>query len=301
MAAQRTATHTPYPGQPIAGWALVTGASSGIGRAVAAELASRGYGLFIVSEDEPGLDRAAAELHASFATPVHTICVDLTERDGPERVHDQVKKILAQTSQPGCNTLDSNPAVSVLANCAGIYVTSGRERDDPAKPRSLLDLHVGALSELCFRFGRDMIDAGGGYILNVSSVTACFADPSSLTYGASKTYIRAFSRAIRLDWREHGIRVTCLMPSGVKTSFHDRHHIYLPKFARHGMITPERCALAGVRALLRGRAELTPGLVAKLQRLFYPLLTSAPFYQAGKRAYRRMLTRARSEENPAEH
>jgi short-subunit dehydrogenase len=122
---------------------LLSDASSGIGEALAKELASRGYRMTLASEDGPELERVRREITAGFPVEAQTLIEDLTAAGTAER---------------------------------------------------LLALHV---------------QVPTGFILNVGSISSLFPDPASLTYGPSKRYLLAFSRSLRLSWRERGVRVCC--------------------------------------------------------------------------------------------
>jgi short-subunit dehydrogenase len=252
--------------------ALVTGASSGLGEALARELAAHGCRLLLVSENAPELERVRGEL--ASRGEARALVLDLTGPDAPERLHEH------------CRALGW--AVDVLVNCAGILLTVQSELEDPASTRRLLALHVQAPTRLCLLFGREMLQRRRGWILNVASISALFPDPSSLTYGPSKRYLLDFSRSLGLLWRSSGVRVCALVPGGVRTNFFANNGVYVPGLVTFRLASPERVARAGLRAVFRGRLRRIPGLLPRLHILLFKLMLSSPLYGLSQRLYVRL-------------
>jgi short-subunit dehydrogenase len=257
--------------------ALVTGASSGIGEALAKALAGRGYRLLLASENGSELERVRGEIAAAFAVEVRALVEDLAEPGAAERLFRRCREL----AWP----------VEVLVNCAGFFLNLERELAEPASTERLLALHVQAPTRLCLRFGTQMIERRRGFILNVGSISALFPDPSSLTYGPSKRYLLAFSQGLRLSWREHGVRVCCLVPGGIRTAFFAHNDIYVPGMVAGHLYPPEKCARRALRALFRGRGRITPGLLAHLNVLLFRFLLTPTFYDWAKRLYFRLRAR----------
>ncbi len=262
--------------------ALVTGGSSGLGRAIATVLAERGCDLLLVSEDGPELKEAGRQIGYRSKVSVQTLKKDLTTLTAADEVFGHCR---AQGIE-----------VDILVNCAGIFTNQERELDDLRRVRNLLALHVGTLSQLCFLFGKTMIQRRRGYILNVGSISALFQDPSSVTYGPSKRYVLAFSKSLHSHWREHNVKVTCVVPGGIRTAFFRSNNIYLPPIAARHLMPVERCAEIAVRALLRGRRLVIPGVAAKLHALLYRIMLRPAFYSLLKRKYLAMKSRASEQE-----
>jgi short-subunit dehydrogenase len=254
--------------------ALVTGASSGLGEALAKALASRGYRLILASENGPELERVRREITASFPVEARTLVEDLSVPGAAERL------------QARCRELDW--PVEVLVNCAGILVNVERELAEPASAERLLALHVQTPTRLCLCFGAEMIERGRGFILNVASISALFPDPSSLTYGPSKRYLISFSQSLRLAWREHGVRVCCLVPGGIQTAFFAHNDVYVPGLVAGHLYPAGKCAAKALAALFRGRGRITPGLSAHLNVLLFRFLLAPALYGFAKRLYFRL-------------
>jgi hypothetical protein len=254
--------------------ALVTGASSGLGEALAKSLASRGYRLILASENEPELERVRREIKAAFPVEARALVEDLTVAGAAERLHARCREL--------------GWPVEVLVNCAGILVNMERELAEPASAERLLALHVQVPTRLCLRFGAAMVERGRGYILNVASISALFPDPSSLTYGPSKRYLIAFSESLRLAWRENGVRVCCLVPGGIRTPFFAHNDVYVPGMVTGHLYPVEKCAGKALAALFRGRGRITPGFSAHLNVLLFRFLLTPALYGFAKRLYFRL-------------
>lgn len=255
--------------------ALVTGASSGIGEALARALAARGYRLILASENGPELERVRRELASS--TQTRALVEDLAEPGAAERLYRRCREL--------------GWPVEVLVNCAGILVNVERELADPASAERLLALHVQVPTRLCLHFGAAMIERRRGYILNVASISALFPDPSSLTYGPSKRYLIAFSESLRLAWREHGVRVCCLVPGGIRTDFFAHNNVYVPGMVTGHLYPADKCAGKALAALFYGRGRITPGLKAHLDVLLFRFLLAPALYGIAKSLYFRLRAR----------
>jgi short-subunit dehydrogenase len=265
----RTPERTPLP--PAA---LVTGASSGLGEALAKALAARGYRLILASENGPELERVHREIAAGAALEPRALVEDLALPGAGQRLCERCWEL--------------GWPVQVLVNCAGVFLNLQTELAEPASAERLLALHVQAPTQLCLRFGSQMIQRRRGFILNVASISALFPDPSSLTYGPSKRYLMALSAGLRLSWREYGVRVCCLVPGGTRTAFFAHNDIYLPGMVAARLYPAEKCARRALAALFRGRGRVTPGMRAHLNILLFRLLLSPPLYGFSKRLYFRL-------------
>jgi len=231
-----------------AGRALVTGGCSGIGRAIAAELARRGFALVLVSNQGDALAATAAALRAEHGIAVEPIVMDLARPEAAAELHARVRR--------------TGDAVDVLVNNAGMFFFGEAADAAPERANRMLQLHVVTPSLLCTLFGRDMRERGRGHILIVSSISAWRDFPGISYYGSSKKYLRGFARALRSELGIYGVNVTCLAPGATATALYDPAVVNLDLARRLGvMMGADRVAAAGVRAMLAGRAECTPGLL----------------------------------------
>jgi short-subunit dehydrogenase len=228
--------------------ALVTGACSGIGRALAFGLAARGYRLVVVSQREDELKRAAEELRSTHSREVHPLVMDLARPEAAEALYDAVKALGLE--------------VDVLVNNAGFFFFGEAVDADPKLANAMLQLHVVTPSLLCTRFGHDMRARGRGDILIVSSISAWRDFPGIGYYGSSKKYLRGFARSLRSELSVYGVNVTCLAPGATATALYDPNQVPVQRARSLGvMMSPEAVAEAGLRALFAGRAESVPGFM----------------------------------------
>jgi uncharacterized protein len=239
--------------------ALVTGACSGIGRALALRLGSLGYQLVLVSNRASELAATAQEIRAAHGVVVHTITADLARPEAAEEVYREVR--------------DHGIAVDILISNAGIFFFGEAVDAAPERANAMLQLHVVTPSLLCTRFGRDMRERGRGHIVVVSSISAWRDFPGISYYGASKKYLRGFARALRSELGLYGVKVTCLAPGPTATGLYDTRTVPVERAKRLGIMKdPAAVADAGLRAMFAGRAECIPGWLARAMVWFSVLL-----------------------------
>jgi len=240
-------------------YALVTGASSGIGWHISKELAQRGYSIIAVSNQPEQLDVLKQALENAFPISVHSVNVDLSEAGAGKSVFDYCES----------NHLE----VEVLVNNAGMLVLGEAALVDYSSAADILHLHVNTPALLCNLFGKKMSAKKAGYILNVSSISAVMPYPVISFYGPSKTFIRSFTRALRTEMKVSGVKVTCLLPGATATPLYGTRKVNIPLAMKLGVMKdPESVAHAGVNSLFNGRAECIPGVLNKLVVFFLPLL-----------------------------
>lgn len=238
-------------------YALVTGASSGIGYAYARAMGRRGYNLIIVSNVADELSEKAAILRQDFPIEVVEFCLDLGQQDSAKKLYELCKPYV----------------VEVLINNAGVYHDRDFLDDSEGFNSLILNLHVYTPSMLVYYFGTDMKERRKGYILNMSSVTSDFGAQRLATYSATKGYLRLFSRATHVELKEKGVYVTCVRPGAVATTLYN----LKPSAVKAGLIigyiiTPEKLAERGVKAMFRGRSQITPGFSTKLLQFLVALI-----------------------------
>jgi short-subunit dehydrogenase len=240
-------------------YALITGASSGIGWHISKELAQRGYSIIAVSNQPEPLDNLKKELENTFSISVHTFNIDLSQEGAGKKVFEH------------CET--NHLEVEVLVNNAGMLVIGEAVTVDYSKAAAILQLHVNTPALLSQLFGVKMSARKAGCILNVSSISSVMPYPIISFYGPSKTFIRSFTRALRTEMKHNGIKVTCLLPGATATALYDMHTVNIPLAMKLGVMKkPESVAHAGVKALFNGQAECIPGLLNKLIVFLLPLI-----------------------------
>ncbi len=185
--------------------ALVTGATAGIGREFAVQLAAKGDDLVLVARDTARLDALADELGANHGVAVEVISADLSDRAALERVAERLR--------------DPARPVDLLVNNAGYGLGSPFVDTTVEDEERLLDVLVRAVLVLSHAAAGAMADRGSGRIINVSSVAGLL---TSGTYAASKAWVTTFSESIAAQLAPRGVGVTALLPGYVRTEFHER-------------------------------------------------------------------------------
>jgi short-subunit dehydrogenase len=193
------------PEPSVSSAALVTGASSGIGAAIAKELASRGYSIALVARREERLRSLATDLTSEHGVAAEAISCDLGDPDERDRLADELR--------------GRGRSVEVLVNNAGF----GHQADFATSPRErmveMVRLNVEAVVDLTSRFMGPMVERGRGSVINIASTAAFQPLPGSAVYAASKSFVLSFSEAIRTELRGSGVTVTAVCPGPVKTEF----------------------------------------------------------------------------------
>jgi short-subunit dehydrogenase len=230
-----------------ASW-LITGASSGIGRALAAEVAGRVGRLILVARREERLHALRNELKAKHpALTVDVLPADLLDRESTDAM-------LAEAGR-----------VDVLVNNAGFGDMGVFDLADWDKTERMIALNVTALTYLTHRLVRGMVERGRGGILNISSGFGLEFMPGFAAYVGTKHYVSGFSESLRLELAGTGVAVTQVCPGPVATEFEDVAGNPLgrppPKAVE---LSPEACAQAAIRGFQRGRALVVPGVAMRL-------------------------------------
>jgi len=189
-------------------YALVTGASAGIGAAFARELAARGESLVLTARRADRLDALAAELKSRHAIDVQCIPSDLADPKAPLFLHDEIAR--------------RGLAIGTLINNAGYGVTGTFLSRPWSTHAEFIQVMMTAPTELCHRFLPGMRERGQGRIVNVASLAGLIPAPAGHTlYAASKAYLIRFSQALGLENRAHGVKVCALCPGFTYSEFHD--------------------------------------------------------------------------------
>ena len=228
------------------GWAVITGASSGLGAIFAEQLAKRGLSLVLTGRDEPRLTTVQERVRQ--ITPgidVELVVGDLGTESG-------IEAIMAH--------LDGR-AIDVLVNNAGFGTYGPLSEADAGREHDMVAVNVDALVRLTRAVLPGMLERGTGGILNVASTIAFQPAPYQATYGASKAFVLSFSQALWAETRGSGVTVTALCPGPTRTGFVDAlgSDVSHTAIYRH-LAAPEPVVVAGLRALDRGRPVVVPGL-----------------------------------------
>jgi len=239
-------------------WALVTGASSGLGADFARRLGERGVNTVLVARREEPMQELSAELAERYRVQAVVVPMDLAEADAPRKLFDQL-------------TADG-VEIEILINNAGFGIYGDFVDITWEREREMLQLNIVTLTELTKRFLKPMVERGSGHVLQVASVAAYQPSPTYAAYSATKAYVLSFGEAVAHELRGTGVTMTVLSPGAVATEFL-KVAGQRPQFAQRISMIPSRAVTeAGVRAMLRGRASVVPGVVNILAVLATRLL-----------------------------
>jgi len=245
--------------------ALITGASGGIGEAIARQLAARGAHLILVARSEGKMQALAQELSAKHGIQAHVIALDLTRPDAGEVLEREVSA--------------RQLTVDILVNNAGFGGFSEFWTQDAGEINRMVAVNIAALTDLTRRFLPAMVARGRGRVLNVASTAAFMSGPLMAVYYASKAYVLSFSEAVNEELRGTGVSVTALCPGPVETGFQDAASLgesqLMSAGVRLAMLSADEVAKQGVNAMLRGQAVLVAGGVNRAQTLLPRLLPRA--------------------------
>jgi len=232
--------------QPIT---VITGASAGIGAALARVFARNGHALALVARREDRLRELADEIAAAGGIRPLVIAADL-QRGGAARLIGEA--LAAQGAEP-----------QFMVNNAGFGLVGTAAALDRDEQLSMIDLNMRALAELSLAYVDSLARHRGG-ILNVGSMAGFLPGPGMTVYYASKAFVLSFSEALHSELKSHGVRVTVLCPGPVPTEFAARAGISGSMAPDILTLSAEQVAEAGYRGLMQGRRTVVPGLFNKL-------------------------------------
>ena len=226
--------------------ALVTGATAGIGREFALQLAARGDDLGLVARDVDRLEALAAELRATRGVEVEVLTADLSDREDTARVAER----LAEVDRP----------VDLLVNNAGFGMKKSFLAAELAEEEAMFDVLCRAVLVLSHAAGRAMKARGQGQIINVSSVAGWIA---SGTYSAAKSWVTVFSEGLAGELAGSGVTVTALCPGFTRTEFHARAKIRDDAFPGFMWLDASRLVRECLEDADKGRVISVPSVLYK--------------------------------------
>ena len=231
---------TPTEPRPLA---LVTGASSGIGRELAHQFVAHGFDVLVTAEDA-GIESSAEELRRQGAQ-VHCVQSDLATPEGVDAVHRAVKALGRPVAAA---------ALNAGAGVAGPFVQTSLEED-----LRLVGLNVASTVHLAKLLLRDMVARDEGKVLVTASIAATMPGPFNATYSASKAFVHSFAVALHDELRETGVSVTSLMPGPTDTEFFDRAGMQGTRVDEGPKDDPREVAEEGFAALMAGKDHVVSG------------------------------------------
>lgn len=225
--------------------ALITGASSGIGKSFAQHLARTGHDLVLVARRGAVLQALADQLSADHGVDVEVLAADLGQAEGVSQVAERI---------------EAGASIDLLVNSAGFAARGKVAQLDPAALDAMLAVNIGALSRLSRSAQARMTAQGRGSIINIGSGTAFMLLEGNAGYGASKNYVMAFTRHMHMEALGTGVRIQLLVPGVVATEFHETAGGDLAKFPPDWVMQADDLVVASLRALELEEAVCMPSV-----------------------------------------
>lgn len=233
-------------------YALITGASKGIGRAIAQELAIRGFHLVLVARDRFLLEELASRLSVKYNIDARYFSLDLAEADAVQQLYNWV--------------LQQHIQIHILVNNAGYGLSGPFESYTASEHKEMMQVNMSVPVELTSILLPHLRQNQPSYILNIVSSAAYQSVPGLSTYAASKAFMLSFSRGLRYELRKKGISVTAVSPGSTDTGFATRAKVGQKglKAAEKVNMTPEAVAKIAVNAMFSKKAEVITGFINQL-------------------------------------
>lgn len=229
---------------------LITGASSGIGKAFADRLAKEGHDLIIVARRQADLEAHAAQLQAAHGGVVHVIPMDLSRASSADELFAEVEK--------------RGLVIDGLINNAGVGLHGALEKNDPATLERMITLNVTVLAKLTRLFLPAMLERRSGMILNVASTAAFQPMPYFAAYAATKAFVLSFSEGIAEEVRDRGVKVVALCPGPTSTEFSESASLKTKALNYARWMTAEQVVDDGMQAIRRGEVVRISGMMNSL-------------------------------------
>jgi len=224
--------------------ALITGASSGIGKELALIMAEAGHDLVLVARSKTELNKVKELIQKTADIKISIYTSDLSVPGSAKQLYEQTKK----------------ENIEILVNNAGVGLKGDFFNDDSARTTQMAHLNMISLMELAQLFGKDFVKMNNGKILNIGSITAFFPGPKQPVYYATKAFVRSLTRALAYNLRDSNVTVTALHPGVTKTHFFSASNA--AQFT--GGSSAKSVAQLGYKAMMDGKIEVTHGFSNKL-------------------------------------
>jgi short-subunit dehydrogenase len=238
-------------------WALITGASAGIGYELAKIFAADHFNLVLIARNEARLQKFADELRVQHGIEIKVLAKDLSLPNSPTEIFDALR----------------DTPISILVNNAGFGWRGDFSKDDPQHSLDMMHVNMDSLVVLTRLFVEPMLTRRAGRILNVASTAAFQPGPFTNVYFASKAFVFSFSVALAEELAGTGVTVTTLCPGSTRTEFFERAN--MKNFRRDfAMMDADVVARIGYRGLIRGKRVVIPGVMNKVSSMlakFAPL------------------------------
>jgi short-subunit dehydrogenase len=232
------------------GYALVTGASSGIGYELAKLFAKDGKNIIVVARSQDKLEDLKTEVESKYGTNVMVLVKDLADPNAPQEIVAELEK--------------ENINVDVLVNNAGFAVYGKFAETDWGKESEMIQVNITSLTDLTKLFLKRMLENGSGRIMNVASGIAFVPGPLFSIYAASKAYVLHFSEALANEVKGTGVNVFCFCPAATGSLFWERADAEHCRAGKSRLMDSAKAARIGYTALKKGKVTAIAGLDNKL-------------------------------------
>lgn len=244
----------------MAEYALITGATGGIGKEFARLFAKDGYPLLLTGRNQEKLEQLKNEIYETYPVEIKIVTKDLGKENASQELYDWI--------------LSQDIRVGVLVNNAGFGDSGEFVESDRNRQKEMVQLNIMTLMEMCHLCGQDMKKRGRGKILNIASAAAFVPGPRMATYYATKAFVLSFGMAIQKELKPYGITVTTLCPGPVSTGFGESAKAEASRlFTSLSPAKAEKVARRGYRAMQKGKAMVHYGWVAKGSNLAARIVT----------------------------
>lgn len=241
-------------------YTLITGASSGIGKALAKECAARQMNLLLIALPGNELNNFQTEIINNYEVQCYVLGIDITQHDSFCKIYKWVK--------------ENNFSTNILINNVGIGSKGNFEHTETSFYEKQLQLNIHATTMLSRLFIEELKTNAPSHILNLGSMGGFYMIPGKTVYSASKAYIYYFSRSLRLELKAHDIFVSVLCPGGTDSNEKTiAINNELKGFAKWSILQPEDVAKEAIDKMLKGKARIIPGF---LNKLYYHISRTTP-------------------------
>ena len=228
---------------------LITGTTSGFGKAFAEKFASMGYNIILVSRDMQKLKQQQLYLQYQYHVTVNFIAYDLTKEDAADFIIEQID--------------NWNIPIDFLVNNAGFNEFGLFSQTDISKEIKMIDLHIRFITQLTKHILSIMEKNNYGHILNIGSTGSFIPSPSDAVYSATKAYIMSFSNALYGEYRNTGIKITLLCPGATETEFARKANIEQTLLFKYAVMKPDKVIKIAYPKIIKGKRLIIPGIYNK--------------------------------------
>lgn len=237
---------------------LITGTTSGIGKAFAEKFAAMGNHIILVARNRQKLEQQKLFLQNQYHVTVNFIAYDLTKEDAVDFIMKQLE--------------NWNIPIDFLVNNAGFNECGLFSETDISKELKMIDLHIRFVTHLTKRILPIMEKNNHGHILNIGSTGSFIPSPSDAVYSASKAYIMSFSNALYGEYENTGIKITLLCPGATETEFARKANIEHTLLFKVAVMKPDKVVEIAYPKMIKGKRLVIPGLYNKLLVFFSKII-----------------------------